>query len=54
MATNASFKPYEYYENNEITGIDVDMMQAVCDELGMKLMVEDMEFDSIIPAVVSG
>ena len=29
MATNASFKPYEYYENNEITGIDVDMMQAV-------------------------
>ena len=54
MATNASFKPYEYYENNKITGIDVDMMQAVCDELGMKLEVEDMEFDSIIPAVTSG
>ncbi len=54
MATNASFKPYEYYENNEITGIDVDMMRAVCDELGMELKVEDMEFDSIIPAVVSG
>ena len=54
MATNASYKPYEYYENNKITGIDVDMMQAVCDELGMKLEVEDMEFDSIIPAVTSG
>ena len=32
----------------------MDMMQAVCDEIGMKLVVEDMEFDSIIPAVVSG
>ena len=54
MATNASFKPYEYYENNKITGIDVDMMQAVCDELDMKLEIEDMEFDSIIAAVTSG
>lgn len=54
MATNASFKPYEYYENGSVTGIDIDMMQAVCDKLGMKLHVEDMEFDSIISAVVSG
>lgn len=30
------------------------MMQAVCDELDMKLQVEDMEFDSIIAAVTSG
>lgn len=54
MATNASFKPYEYYENGVVTGVDVDMMQAVCDKLGMTLKIEDMEFDSIIPAVVSG
>ena len=54
MATNAAFEPYEYYENNKITGIDVDMMQAVCDEIGMELKVENMEFDSIIAAVQSG
>lgn len=54
VATNASFKPYEYYENGQIAGLDVDMMQAVCDELGMKLQIEDMEFDAIISAVVSG
>lgn len=54
VATNASFKPYEYYENGQITGFDIDMMQAICDELGMELQIEDMEFDSIINAVQSG
>lgn len=54
MGTNAAFKPYEYYENGKIVGIDADIMQAVCDELGMELKIEDMEFDSIITAVVSG
>ena len=54
MATNAAFPPYEYYEGEEIVGIDVEIMRAVCDELGMTLKVEDMEFDSIITAVQGG
>ena len=54
VATNASFKPYEYYENGVMTGFDIDLMQAVCDELGMELQMEDMEFDSIITAVQAG
>lgn len=54
MATNAAFEPYEYYENNKIVGIDVDMAQAICDVLGYELKVEDMEFDAIINAVQSG
>lgn len=54
MATNAEFPPYESMENGKVVGIDVDMMQAVCDKLGMTLEVENMEFDSIIAAVQSG
>ena len=54
MATNAAFEPYEYIEGGKIVGIDVDMAQAVCDKLGMELVIEDMEFDSIITAVQSG
>ena len=54
MATNAYFEPYEYYEGDQIVGIDVEMAQAVADKLGMELKVEDMEFDSIIPAINSG
>ena len=54
MATNAAFEPYEYYEGNEIVGIDADIAQAICDKLGYELKIEDMEFDSIINAVQSG
>lgn len=54
VGTNAEFPPYEYYENNQITGIDIDIMQAICDELGMDMKVEDMAFDSVITAVSSG
>lgn len=54
VATNATFPPYEYYENDAIVGIDMDIMQALCDEMGYDLSVEDMEFDSIITAVQSG
>lgn len=54
MATNAAFEPYEYYASQEIVGIDPDIAQAVCDILGYELDIEDMEFDSIINAVVSG
>ncbi len=54
MATNAAFEPYEYYENDAIVGIDVDIAQAVCDKLGYELNITDMEFDSIIAAVQSG
>ena len=54
MATNATFQPYEYYDGDNIVGIDADIAQAVCDKLGYELKIEDMEFDSIITAVQTG
>lgn len=54
MATSADFPPYEYYENDEIVGIDIDIMNAVCEKIGMTLEPQDMPFDSVIGAVQSG
>ncbi len=54
MATNAEFPPYEYMESSEIVGIDVDIAQAICDKLGMTLSIDNIAFDSIIPAIQSG
>ena len=54
MATNAQFPPYEYYEDNAIVGIDAEMAAAIADELDMKLVIDDMEFDAIITAVQTG
>lgn len=54
MGTNAEFPPYEYYENNEIVGIDAEIAKAIADKLGMELQIEDMAFDAIVPSVTSG
>ncbi len=54
MATNAEFPPYEFRDGDKIVGIDAEVAQAIADKLGMELKIEDMAFDSIIPAVTSG
>ena len=54
MATNAEFEPYEYHEGDDIVGIDADIAKAIADKLGLKLEIQDMEFNSIITAVQSG
>ena len=54
MATNAEFPPYEFYEGQEIVGIDAEIAAAVAEKLGCELKIEDMAFDSIIAAVDSG
>ena len=54
MATNAYFPPNEYYEGSEIVGIDAEIAAAVADKLGLELVIEDVEFDSIIAGVQSG
>jgi polar amino acid transport system substrate-binding protein len=54
MATNAAFPPYEFYENGQIVGIDAEIAAAIADKLGMELVIENMEFGSIIAAVQSG
>lgn len=54
MATNAEFPPYEFHEGGEIVGIDAEVAAAIAEKLGMGFQIEDMAFDSIIPAVTSG
>ena len=54
MATNAQFPPYEYYDGQDIIGIDADIAKAIADKMGLELKIEDMEFDSIITSVQNG
>ncbi len=51
MATNADFPPYEDEVNGEIVGFDVDLAMAICDELGMELKIDDLNFNSVITAL---
>lgn len=54
MATNAEFPPYEYYQGDEIVGIDAEVAALIADKLGMELEIVDIAFDSIITGVQSG
>lgn len=54
VAVNADFPPYEYCEEQEIVGIDVEIAKLIADELGMELEICNMSFDSVLDAVESG
>lgn len=54
MGTNAEFEPFEYRENDEIIGYDVETAQAIADFAGMNFAIEDMNFDSLITALTAG
>ena len=54
MATNAYFQPYEFYKGEEIVGIDAEIAAAIANYLGYDLVIQDMEFDTIITAVKEG
>ena len=54
MVTEAGFAPYEYYENGEIVGVDIDIAREIANELGKKLVIKDIDFHSIINEVKTG
>ena len=55
MATNAAFPPYEMTsDNGGYEGIDVEIATLIAQKLGLELVVDDMEFGSVITSVQSG
>ena len=54
VATSPDFPPFESLENNEIVGIEVDLMNLIAQELGVEIQYEQMDFDSVIPGVQAG
>ena len=53
LGTNATFPPFEYVEG-DIVGFDISMGEKIAADMGAKLEVVDMAFDSLIPALQSG
>jgi len=51
VATNAEFAPWEYKEGNQYFGIDMEIAQLIAKELGLELVIDDMEFDAVVGAV---
>ena len=54
MITEATFPPYEFLRGQEIVGIDVEICRAIAQKLGKGFQCDTVDFDSVIPAVISG
>lgn len=55
VSTNATFYPYEYIgKDNKVVGVDIDIAQAIADEAGKTLKVDNVEFNSALTAVSTG
>ena len=54
IATSPDFPPFENLENGEVVGIEIDLLNIICDKLGVELKIEQMNFDSVLPGVQAG
>lgn len=55
IATNAEFAPWEMVgEGGEYVGIDMDLARLIAEELGMELVIENVDFNSVVNMVVTG
>jgi len=55
VAMPLDFEPFNYLdEKNEQTGLDVDMIRAIGDKLGLKVDIQRIGFASMIPSVSGG
>lgn len=51
VGTNAEFAPYEYLENRKMVGFDIELMDAIGEELGYEIVWSNMSFDGLLPAL---
>ena len=54
VATSPDYPPFESLDGDAVVGFEADLWNAVAEELGMTAEVKVLQFDAIIPAIVSG
>lgn len=54
VGTSADYPPFEYVENGEKVGFDIELMTEIAKRMGVKLEWVDMPFDSLIAGVQQG
>lgn len=58
VGTSAEFAPFEFHTmvdgKDKIVGADMDLAQALADKLGVKLKIEDMEFNAVLATLKEG
>lgn len=54
VATSPDFPPFENLEGSQVVGIEVDIMELICAELGIEFELEQINFDAVLTGVQTG
>ncbi len=55
ISTSPDFPPFEYTDDNgKVVGIEPEIMELICDKLGLELQIDAMDFDSALLAAQNG
>ena len=55
MGTSPDFPPFESLTaDGSVEGIEIEIMELICQELGVTLEIKKMDFDSVLPGVQAG
>ena len=54
VATSPDFPPFENLEGENVVGIEVEILEKICEKLGVQLVLKQMDFESVLPGVTSG
>lgn len=55
VLTSSGYEPYEMVDNNgQLTGFDIELMEALAQEAGLTITWKDVNFDGIIASLQSG
>ncbi|MFD2043214.1 transporter substrate-binding domain-containing protein [Ornithinibacillus salinisoli] len=54
VGIDVTYPPFEYQEDGEYKGIDIDLIHAIAEDQGFDIELEAMDFSGIIPAMEAG
>lgn len=55
VTTEAGYAPFEFLdENDNVIGLDASLAQALADDLGVELDIQNIAFTSVVPEVQAG
>lgn len=52
VGMEVAYKPFEFFQNGQVVGFDVDVAKHVADALGVKLRTVDASWAGILPALL--
>ena len=51
VATSPDFPPFESLDGENVVGIEVEIMKAICAALGVEMVLQQMDFEAVLPGV---